>query len=467
MLKHQLKKINKIAKQFRGSSESERPKMTKEQLRKKFKDAAKQFAKAATRSDHPKVPKEEQISIDLGNKGFLGAVDKILYWIQDTFKNLFPRFGFFAEFSEKRKIIGTDVEVKHFTPEEQAEHTAYIVKKNGELRLYDFTGKLCDTSGKVSKGKENSVAYAVTLDGKLVIHEHRDVDRHIDGYAYRHSTLGGGKAILCSGLIKIKDGKITYIDNNSGHYKPVSANLYNAVKILKGVFSQDAQVTCLSYWNRLKKEVSFTRKISAKKESVEKFLDKMEKEGKDELTKYQRHFKKVKDYNEQYRQKLFLANYQSPTSKPPKTHKEYESKLVSYSYNEFMKEFKENPEKRKIAVEHSIRKIIVADYGHKPEINVKYYKKKVCGINITFKYQDDYNKFTKLLDFKGYSYVSKELMPTKYTVFMAVDQVKKFINNTLKIKIDSVELLESAQAKIKIESAKLLESAEAKRRSGG
>nr|WP_265014774.1 hypothetical protein [Wolbachia endosymbiont (group B) of Camptogramma bilineatum] len=126
----------------------------------------------------------------------------------------------------------------------------------------------------------------ITLDGKLVTHEHINVNK--SEWAYRHSTLAGGSPVLCSGLMKVVNGKITYIDNNSGHYKPESANLYNAVKKLEGLFSEDAKVVCLPYWISLKKQIPLIRKISlAKREPVEKFLERMKKKGKDGLTQYE------------------------------------------------------------------------------------------------------------------------------------------------------------------------------------
>ncbi len=49
--------------------------------------------------------------------------------------------------------------------------------------------------------------------------------------------------------MKAKGGKITYIDNNSRHYKPTLVNLYNIVEKLKseGSFSKNA-VVYLIYW---------------------------------------------------------------------------------------------------------------------------------------------------------------------------------------------------------------------------
>ncbi|WP_353276514.1 hypothetical protein [Wolbachia endosymbiont (group B) of Villa cingulata] len=354
----------------------------KEYLLEKFKYAAKEFGKSGTKSNHLAVPKEQQLSIDLGNRKVFGIINKILYWIENNFTYFFPRYNLFPEVGvEGRKIPGTNTRVKYFTPDDQAEYTKIPYK--GKLyvdlmpevegnKLKGFKGKLYDTTDKISKGKKGCVAYVITLDGKLVTHEHINVNK--SEWAYRHSTLAGGRPVLCSGLMKVVNGKITYIDNNSGHCKPESANLYNAVKKLEGLFSKDAKVVCLPYWISLKKQIPLTRKITlAKREPVEEFLKRMEKKGKDGLTQYERHFEKIKEFNEQYEQKLLLANYKSPTNElsyKPTIHKKHRLKYSEYInlHLNFLKEFDENPEVQKIAIEHSIRRVIGANYGHKPTV---------------------------------------------------------------------------------------------------
>ncbi|MGL9718280.1 MAG: hypothetical protein ACR5K9_06405 [Wolbachia sp.] len=319
-------------------------------------------------------------------------------------------------------------------------------------KLKGFKGKLYDTTGEISKGEKDCVAYVITLDGKLVTHKHINVNE--SKWAYRHSTLAGGKPVLCSGLMKVKKGKITYIDNNSGHYKPTSANLYNAVDKLKGLFSDNAEIICRPYWINFTKQIPFIRKIvPTKQEPIEKFLSRMEKKGKDGLTKYERHFARVKEYNEKYSDKL---ESQSVYAKIVAPH--YKPVPISDSDLRAVKT---------MAVEHSIRKIIGTNYGHKPKIDIKYdEKKEAVGIDIVFRYRDDCDEFVKLLDLKKHSYICtphqdekeidvllkytdnekdratiKKLMPNKRTVFMSKDQTNKFIKETLQIKIDSVEQL--------------------------
>ncbi|MDR2977978.1 MAG: hypothetical protein LBU56_00780 [Rickettsiales bacterium] len=89
--------------------------------------------------------------------------------------------------------------------------------------------------------------------------------------------------------------------------------MYNAVKKLKDLFSDDAEIVRRSYWTNFIKQIPFIREIApTKQEPIKEFMKRMEKEGKDGLTKYGRYFVKIKKHNEQYRPKLFLASYKPP-----------------------------------------------------------------------------------------------------------------------------------------------------------
>jgi len=52
------------------------------------------------------------------------------------------------------------------------------------------------------------------------------------GSNFNHSTFNAGKDVICAGLIEVQAGRLQYIDNKSGHYKPSRQNLHNLITIL-------------------------------------------------------------------------------------------------------------------------------------------------------------------------------------------------------------------------------------------
>ncbi|OAI38714.1 hypothetical protein AYO40_01790 [Planctomycetaceae bacterium SCGC AG-212-D15] len=73
-------------------------------------------------------------------------------------------------------------------------------------------------------------AYVVD-NGNLIL-----VGRHV-GEAFHHSSLRGGKKVKCAGILRAKDGKVTHVDNNSGHYQPSSHHLLWFVQLLQPVLA--------------------------------------------------------------------------------------------------------------------------------------------------------------------------------------------------------------------------------------
>jgi hypothetical protein len=49
---------------------------------------------------------------------------------------------------------------------------------------------------------------------------------------YNHSTFNAGHKVICAGNIGINKGKLVWIDNGSGHYRPTKDNLKGAIGIL-------------------------------------------------------------------------------------------------------------------------------------------------------------------------------------------------------------------------------------------
>lgn len=106
-------------------------------------------------------------------------------------------------------------------------------------------GKIYNTkSGKLIGDSESTLLYVMSKTGKLYIHT-----REFIKLGVHHSYIlkgkqgseieGYGKPVASAGMLKVKNGKITFIDNSSGHYQPNKDQLKIAAKFLKsqGVFS--------------------------------------------------------------------------------------------------------------------------------------------------------------------------------------------------------------------------------------
>jgi hypothetical protein len=70
------------------------------------------------------------------------------------------------------------------------------------------------------KGGPGAVAFVWDADANLWLHEHGH-----DGFI--HASAKQGKKIRCSGMLVAKDGKVTRITDESGHYAPLPLNLYH------------------------------------------------------------------------------------------------------------------------------------------------------------------------------------------------------------------------------------------------
>ncbi len=56
---------------------------------------------------------------------------------------------------------------------------------------------------------------------------------------HNHSSLNAGGDVICAGMMAFNQGRITYIDNCSGHYKPTPRHVQNCVRSLHVADSAD------------------------------------------------------------------------------------------------------------------------------------------------------------------------------------------------------------------------------------
>jgi hypothetical protein len=54
--------------------------------------------------------------------------------------------------------------------------------------------------------------------GALWLHEH--------GGQFVHTSFTGGRTIRCSGMMRVDNGKVTVISDESGHYRPGQRQIY-------------------------------------------------------------------------------------------------------------------------------------------------------------------------------------------------------------------------------------------------
>jgi len=97
----------------------------------------------------------------------------------------------------------------------------------------------------------NEYIYVLSSDKKLFVKE--------AGVRHRHTSLTHGKPVFGAGSIKITNGKITFIDTESGHYQPTPYHLANTIYILE-TLGLDIHDVDVKYYDE-RESVVFEKKI--------------------------------------------------------------------------------------------------------------------------------------------------------------------------------------------------------------
>ncbi|MDB6090368.1 MAG: protein IQM3-like [Gammaproteobacteria bacterium] len=114
-----------------------------------------------------------------------------------------------------------------------------------DLDHLDAAPQLCSTAGyscdppkdPTGNGGAGVAAYVWSQESELFIAEHR-------GGVFHHSSFLSGQRVRCAGMIRIDNGRVSAISNNSGHYKPRKQQMVNMLRFLAGAgaFTPGAQV---------------------------------------------------------------------------------------------------------------------------------------------------------------------------------------------------------------------------------
>jgi hypothetical protein len=88
-----------------------------------------------------------------------------------------------------------------------------------------FQGQAYDT-----QGDPNGYMYAMDEYGTLFASAAAGMA--VGTQYWNHSSFNAGKDVICAGMIKIHNGTLVYVDNDSGHYRPTRQHLHGMLTII-------------------------------------------------------------------------------------------------------------------------------------------------------------------------------------------------------------------------------------------
>jgi len=135
------------------------------------------------------------------------------------------------------ELDGHRLETRYMT---RRERLNYMLESDGAGGLrYLMGGRSAATPG------NTSWPYAMDEWGNIYT---ADDQTETNGYAmFNHSSFTAGDLIVCAGFLQINAaGKLTFVDNGSGHYKPSRAQLAAVVVVLRDEYHVDLNYTEIS-----------------------------------------------------------------------------------------------------------------------------------------------------------------------------------------------------------------------------
>lgn len=132
----------------------------------------------------------------------------------------------------------TKTVTKYFNPQEQQEN---MLTPNGANNLTTSDGSFADFA--------RPKTYAMSKDGEIGAHETKWLEANdaIPGnkqQSVHHSSIFAGDDVAHAGHISAKNGKINYLDDDSGHYRPDEKHTYAAYKKMKkqGILDENGKI---------------------------------------------------------------------------------------------------------------------------------------------------------------------------------------------------------------------------------
>lgn len=128
--------------------------------------------------------------------------------------------------------------------------TKYFNAAEQEANSLDIEdGNLLNNDGYLSDF-EHKKLYAMGKDGQIGAHNEAWLDANPDlegneRQAVHHSSIFAGDDVMHAGHISTKEGKVTHLDDDSGHYRPDEQHTYAAYKKMKkqGILDENGNIS--------------------------------------------------------------------------------------------------------------------------------------------------------------------------------------------------------------------------------
>ena len=86
------------------------------------------------------------------------------------------------------------------------------------------------------KNELKTAAFVWTHKEELLVGEHKAAENVQYTDFFHHTSLDAGNPVLCAGMIRVINGKVELISNDSGHYQPGEESLKRFVRWLQGQY---------------------------------------------------------------------------------------------------------------------------------------------------------------------------------------------------------------------------------------
>lgn len=178
-----------------------------------YEQSGKTVAPSGT-TVHFHVSHSHEYGLDFGGKGFDQLTPQEFKALTDAIHARYDRpHGYMGEPSEVCFLKKSD-RIKKL-----------VVIENGYL--YDGPQERLDHG-------DDQAAFVIDEYGNLYCGLQHIMERGMPSYQrFNHSTFNAGKNVICAGMIQVSQGRLKYIDNMSGHYKPTRTHLLNALQLLR------------------------------------------------------------------------------------------------------------------------------------------------------------------------------------------------------------------------------------------